>query len=205
MLSRTLRALTGRVLTPVADLLLRAGVPPDVVTVVGTAGVCAGAALYPSGGLLAGTLVISVFALSDALDGTMARRSGRSSAWGAFLDSTLDRIADAAVFAGLVLWFTGGGDDRLAAVLALACLVLGGLVPYARARAEGLGMRADVGIAERTDRLVAVLLATGLVGLGAPAWVLTLVLGLLAAASAVTVGQRVATVRRQATAGVDRG
>ena len=109
------------------------------------------------GWLLAGTIVVSAFALSDTLDGTMARRSGRSSAWGAFLDSTLDRVADAAVFGGLVLWFTGGGDDRPTALLALACLVLGGLVSYARARAEGLGMRADVGIAERTDRLVAVL------------------------------------------------
>lgn len=205
MLSRTLRALTGRTLTPLADLLLRAGVPPDAVTVVGTAGVCVGAALYPFGWLLAGTIVVSAFALSDALDGTMARRSGRSSAWGAFLDSTLDRVADAAVFGGLVLWFTGGGDDRPTALLALACLVLGGLVPYARARAEGLGMRADGGIAERTDRLVAVLLATGVVGLGAPVPLLTVVLGLLAVASAVTVGQRVRAVRRQATAAVDGG
>jgi len=128
----------------------------------------------------------------------MARLSGRSSSWGAFLDSTLDRFADAAIFSGLVLWFVGRGDDRLTAGLALACLVLGSIVPYARARAEGLGMTAAIGIAERADRLFAVLLAAFLVGLGLTPVVLTVMLTLLAVASAVTVVQRMATVRRQA-------
>lgn len=186
-------------MTPIADLLLARGVSPDAVTVAGTAAVVLTAlTLYPTGHLLAGTLVITVFALTDSLDGVMARRSGRTSDWGAFLDSTLDRFGDAAIFAGLVLWFTGDGDHRTTAVLALACLVLGSVVPYARARAEGLGMTASVGIAERADRLVAVLTATALVGMGLPVAVLTVVLALLAAASAVTVAQRVATVRRQA-------
>jgi CDP-diacylglycerol--glycerol-3-phosphate 3-phosphatidyltransferase len=128
----------------------------------------------------------------------MARASGRSSSWGAYLDSTLDRVGDAAVFGGLVLWYTGGGDDRLTAVLALACLVLGGVVSYAKARAEGLGMTANVGIAERADRLVAVLVTTGFVGLGLPDVVLTVVLALLALASLVTVVQRMLEVRGQA-------
>lgn len=202
MLNRYLRAAVARLLTPVADLLLRLGVSPDVVTAVGTLGVATGAlVLYPLGELLAGTLVITAFVFSDAVDGLMARRSQRSTAWGAFLDSTLDRVGDAAVFGGLVLWFTGGGDHRLTAVLALLCLVLGGVVPYARARAEGLGMRADVGVAERADRLVAVLVATGLVGLGLPRVLLTVVLALLAVASAVTVVQRIVVVRRQALGG----
>jgi len=201
MLNRYARALVTRLLGPVAAGLLRLGVSPDVVTVVGTLGV-AGAALvlYPTGRLLAGTLVITVFVFSDALDGIMARASGRSGPWGAYLDSTLDRIADAAVFGGLVLWFGGGGDHRLTAVLALACLVLGNVVSYAKARAEGLGMTANVGIAERAERLVAVLVATGLVGLGLPLALLTVVLALLAVASAVTVVQRMLTVRRQALA-----
>jgi CDP-diacylglycerol--glycerol-3-phosphate 3-phosphatidyltransferase len=82
----------------------------------------------------------------------------------------------------------------------LACLVLGSVVPYARARAEGLGMTAAVGIAERADRLVVTLVAAGLVGLGLPVTVLVVVLAVLAAASAVTVVQRMATVRRQAVA-----
>ena len=198
MLNRLRGAMT-RVMTPIADLLLARGVSPDAVTVTGTVLVVLVAlVLYPTGHLLAGSLVIGLLVLTDSLDGVMARRSGRSSDWGAFLDSTLDRFADAAVFAGLVLWFSGTGDDRATAVLALACLVLGSIVPYARARAEGLGMTAAVGIAERADRLLAVLLATALVGLGLPLAVLTVVLALLAVASAVTVVQRMATVRRQA-------
>jgi CDP-diacylglycerol--glycerol-3-phosphate 3-phosphatidyltransferase len=109
------------------------------------------------------------------------------------------------VFGGLVLWFTGGGDDRLTAGLALACLCLGAVVSYAKARAEGLGMTANVGIAERADRLVAVLVTTGLVGLGLPDVVLTVVLAALALASVVTVVQRMLEVRRQALAAEDRG
>ncbi len=197
MLNR-LRGLMTRLFTPVADRLLGWGVSPDAVTVTGTV-VVVGTALwaFPTGHLLAGALVIGAFALTDSLDGVMARRAGRSSAWGAFLDSTLDRLADSAIFVGLVLWFAGRGDDRVAALLALACLVLGSVVSYARARAEGLGLAAAVGIAERADRLVVALVATALVGMGVPAVLLTVVLGLLAAASAVTIGQRVAVVHRQ--------
>lgn len=200
MLSR-LRSGATRVFTPPAALLLRLGVSPDAVTITGTLGVVVAALwLFPLGHLFAGTMVITVFAFSDLLDGVMARRSGRAGAWGAFLDSTLDRLGDAAIFSGLLLYLAGRGEDRLGAVLALACLVLGSVVPYARARAEGLGMTANVGIAERGDRLLAVLVAAGLVGLGVPAVVLTVVLGLLAVASAITVVQRMATVRRQVAA-----
>ncbi|QGQ19405.1 CDP-alcohol phosphatidyltransferase family protein [Cellulomonas sp. JZ18] len=197
MLSRLRGAMT-RLWTPLADALLRAGVSPDAVTVAGTLGVVVTALwAFPTGHLLLGALVITVFSLTDSLDGVMARRSGRSGPWGAFLDSTLDRFGDAAIFSGLVVWYAGGGDDRVTALLALVCLVLGSVVPYARARAEGLGMTASGGIAERADRLFAVLLAAVVVGLGAPTAVMTVVLALLAAASAVTVVQRVATVRRQ--------
>jgi len=194
-----LRGAMTRMFTPLADALLRAGVSPDAVTVTGTLVVVVTALwAFPTGHLFVGTVVIALFALTDSLDGVMARRAGCSGRWGAFLDSTLDRLGDAAIFSGLVLWFVGEGDDRLSAVLALACLVLGSVVPYARARAEGLGMTASGGIAERADRLFAVLTATGLVGLGLPPVVLTVVLGLLAVASAVTVVQRMALVRRQA-------
>lgn len=197
MLNR-LRSFMTTLWTPLADLLIRRGVSPDAVTITGTVGVVVMALwLLPTGHLLAGALMIAVFTMTDSLDGVMARRAGRSGPWGAFLDSTLDRFADAAIFSGLVLWFIGRGDDRATAVLALACLVLGSVVPYARARAEGLGMTAAVGIAERADRLFLVLVGTFLVGLGLPVAVLTVVLALLAVASAVTVGQRVATVRRQ--------
>jgi CDP-diacylglycerol--glycerol-3-phosphate 3-phosphatidyltransferase len=204
MLNRFARALFTRLLTPVARALLALGISPDVVTAVGTLGVCTGALVfYPRGEFLWGTLMISVFVFADTVDGIMARMAERSSKWGAFLDSTLDRIGDAAVFGGLVLYYARG-DNTLMLSLALTCLVAGGIVSYARARAEGLGMTADVGIAERADRLVAVLLATGFVGLkwktgfGLPEVALTIVLTLLAVASIVTVLQRMVVVRRQA-------
>ncbi len=200
MLNRFARALFTRLLTPVARLLLRARVSPDVVTVIGTLGVCAGAlGFYPRGHFFVGTLVITAFVFSDLVDGTMARLSGRSSRWGAFLDSTLDRVGDAAVFGSLVLWFSGNGEDPVLGAVALYCLAAGSVVPYAKARAEGLGMRADVGVAERADRLVLILVTTGLSGLGVP-FVQEAALWLLAAASTVTVLQRMIVVRRQALA-----
>ena len=202
MLNRYARALVTRILTPVAKLLLRLGIGPDLVTIVGTIGVVVAALwFFPRGQLLAGTLAITLFVFSDTIDGVMARLSGRTSIWGAFLDSTLDRMGDAAIFAGLTIWYFSGGNDRLTAILALLCLVLGMLVSYARARAEGVGLRADVGIAERGDRLVVTLVTAGFTGLGVfPPIVMPIVLGLLAVASLVTVLQRILVVRRQALA-----
>ncbi|WP_265446295.1 phosphatidylinositol phosphate synthase [Flexivirga meconopsidis] len=202
MLNRYARAAMAKIMTPVARLFLRLGISPDVVTIVGTLGVCAGAlAFYPRGEFFWGTVVITCFIFSDTLDGNMARLSGRSSVWGAYLDSTLDRVADAAIFGALVLWYAGDGQNLTMAGLALACLILGMVVSYSKARAEGLGMTANVGIAERSERLVAVLVTTGLVGipwLHLPTAVLGVVLALLAVFSFITVLQRMLTVRRQA-------
>jgi CDP-diacylglycerol--glycerol-3-phosphate 3-phosphatidyltransferase len=203
MLNKYARAFFTKVFTPVARFLLGLGISPDVVTTVGTLGVCVGAlAFYPRGGtnFFWGTVVVTLFVFSDTVDGVMARMSGRSGNWGAYLDSTLDRVGDSAIFGGLVLWYAGSGDNFLMAGLALACLILGSVVSYAKARAEGLGFSANVGIAERADRLVAVLVTTGLVGLGLPEVVLGVVLALLAVASLVTVVQRMLMVRRQALA-----
>lgn len=201
MLNRFARAFITKLFTPLAGVLVKVGVSPDIVTIVGTLGVCFSAlAFYPRHAFLVGTLLIAVFVFADTLDGIMARMSGRSSRWGAFLDSTLDRVADAAIFGGLVLWYAGDGASPVMAGLALACLILGSVVSYAKARAEGLGFTANVGIAERAERLVAVLVATGFVGLGLPEVVLGVVLGLLAIASGVTIVQRMLTVRSQALA-----
>jgi CDP-diacylglycerol--glycerol-3-phosphate 3-phosphatidyltransferase len=200
VLNRFARALFTRILTPIAAFLVRRGVSPDVVTLIGTLGVVVGSlAFYPRGSFFWGTVVITCFVFSDLIDGTMARMSGRSSSWGAWLDSTLDRVGDAAVFGGIALWFAGDGDDLLLAGVALYCLVAGAIVSYEKARAEGLGMTANVGIAERADRLVTILVATGLDGLGVP-YVQALALWLLAVASTVTVVQRALEVRRQALA-----
>ena len=199
MLNRFARAFATRLFTPLARMFLRLGISPDVVTIVGTVGVCFGALVfYPRHEFFWGSFVVAVFALSDTLDGVMARLSGRSTKWGAYLDSTLDRVADSAIFGGLVLWYARDGGSPYLTSLALACLILGSVVSYAKARAEGLGMTANVGIAERAERLVTVLLATGLVGLGAPEALLAVVLAMLALASLITVVQRMLEVRRQA-------
>lgn len=201
MLNRYARAFFTRLFTPLARTLLRWGVSPDVVTLVGTLGVTLGALVfYPRGELLWGTIVIALFVFTDLVDGAMARMSGRSSPWGAFLDSTMDRVGDGAVFGGLILYFTGPVDRPLDAYLALGCMVLGFVTSYSKARAEGLGLRCEGGIAERADRLTAVLVTTGLCGLFLPLWVLTVVLVLLALASLVTVAQRMAMVHAQTRA-----
>ncbi|WP_169983136.1 MULTISPECIES: phosphatidylinositol phosphate synthase [unclassified Microbispora] len=194
-----LRPAVTRVMTPLGRALARWGISPDVITTIGTLGVVASAlAFYPPGHLFAGTLVITFFVLADLLDGVLARMTGKGSTWGAFLDSTLDRLGDASIFSGLILYFVLKDEPEIVlAAVALFCLVAGALVSYAKARAEGLGMTANVGIAERGERLVVVLVAAGLSGLGVP-YVLAAGLWLLAAASAVTVVQRMVHVYRQA-------
>lgn len=192
------RRFWGALLAPVAHGLLRLGVSPDAVTLVGTAGVCVGSlAFFPRGELWLGVVVVTMFVFSDIVDGYMARELGRTSSWGAWLDSTLDRIGDAAVFGGLVLWFAWGGDDKVLMAVTLWCLVTGSLTSYARAKAESLGMQAKGGIAERADRLVSVLVMTFFSDVLDLEFLLALTLWVLAVASTVTVVQRAITVRRQ--------
>ena len=200
------RAFWTTLLSPVVDLLLRWNVSPNTVTLVGTAGVVAGALIFfPQGQLLVGVVVITAFVFSDMVDGAMARKSGKSSPFGAFLDSTLDRIGDAAIFGGLAMYYVGPGDNEWLAALAIYCLTMGSVTSYARARAESLGMQAKVGIAERSDRLVSILVVTGVadllnrLGVGEKIlWAIPVTLGVLAVASTVTVVQRILVVRRQA-------
>lgn len=189
-----------KVWAPVGDLFLRMGIKPDWVTITGTVGVSAGALwFFPRGQFFVGVLVITAFVFSDLIDGYMARSSGQSSKWGAFLDSTLDRVADAAIFGGLVLYYaTPAHHDTMYLSLSLACLVLGMITSYARARAESLGMQAKGGIAERADRIVAILVMTGLSGLLDLPVLREIALWALAIASLVTVLQRMAIVHKQA-------
>ncbi len=190
---------------PVADFLLRLGVKPDHVTIVSTLGVCAGALwFFPRGQLLVGVLVITAFVFGDIMDGYMARKSGQSSKWGAFLDSTMDRFGDAAIFGGLLLYYASShaetdlGSAKLYLVLCLVCLVLGNVTSYARARAESLGMTAKGGIAERADRLVAILVMTGFNGIFDLPFLTEITLWALAVASTITIVQRMLMVHRQA-------
>jgi CDP-diacylglycerol--glycerol-3-phosphate 3-phosphatidyltransferase len=202
---KVLRPFFARLLDPVAHALARTPITPNAITITGTVGVAAGALwLFPTGHLFAGTLVCWFFVMADMLDGALARVKGTTGVFGAFLDSTLDRVADASVFGGLAAYFVFGGHSRLLAGVAVYCLVSGALVSYAKARAEGLGLRCDVGLAERTERLIIALVAAGLAGLGVP-YVLSAGLWLLAAASTFTFGQRVLAVRKAAAAAADLG
>jgi CDP-diacylglycerol--glycerol-3-phosphate 3-phosphatidyltransferase/CDP-diacylglycerol--inositol 3-phosphatidyltransferase len=195
------RAFWTKVLSPIANLLIRMGVSPDAVTLVGTLGVCAGALVFfPRGELLVGVLVITAFVFSDLLDGHMARTMGRVSKFGAFWDSTLDRLGDGAIFIGLALYFAWEEPNRLYLVLCLVCLLMGSVTSYARSRGETLGFSVKVGIAERADRLVAILVMTGLSAIFDLPVLLYIALWALAAASTVTVAQRVWVVRKQAIA-----
>ncbi|MDX6329169.1 MAG: CDP-diacylglycerol---glycerol-3-phosphate 3-phosphatidyltransferase [Streptomycetaceae bacterium] len=220
MLNKYARAFFTRVLTPFAAFLLRRGVSPDAVTLIGTGGVMAGALVfYPRGVFFWGTVVITLFVFSDLVDGNMARQSGVSSRWGAFLDSTLDRVADSAIFGGLALWYAGGGNDLVLCAVSIFCLASGQVVSYTKARGESIGLPVNVnGLVERAERLVITLVACGLAGLhkfGVPwiQWLLPAALWIVAVGSAVTLGQRVVTVRREAeeadreaaAAGVDGG
>jgi CDP-diacylglycerol---glycerol-3-phosphate 3-phosphatidyltransferase len=198
---KVLRPGLARLLTPIGRALARTPLTPNMLTVIGAVGMTAGAlTLFPTGHLFAGTMVCTGFVLADMLDGALAREQGSTGAFGAFLDSTLDRVGDAAVFAGIAIWLATAGHQRGLAAVALFCLVSGGLVSYAKARAEGLGVRCDVGIAERTERLLIGLVAIGLTGLGVP-YVLSIGLWALAVLSAITFGQRVDAVRRATSGG----
>ena len=195
MLGVNLRSAVGRFWAPVVAGLVRAGVTADAVTLTGTLGAVASAVfLIGNGWLFWGAFAVTVFVLLDMLDGALARARGGGSLFGAVLDSTGDRAADAAIFAALAWWYSGAGNNRLLVLLALLCLVLGVLTSYVKARAEGVGIPCDVGVVERTERLILVLVGTGFTGLGIP-YALHVALWLLLTGSAVTVGQRFAAVR----------
>jgi len=193
-----LRPAVATVTVPLGRTLLRAGVSPDAVTVAGTvASVAAALLLLGTGRFLLGGIVVTLAVLTDALDGAMARLRGGSSTWGAFLDSSMDRFADGAVFAAFAYWYATRGDSDVLCAVSMLCLVLGAVTSYVKARAQSLGMTCDVGIVERLERLVIALAGALLTGLGVgPALPVALVL--LAVLSAVTVGQRLIEVHRQA-------
>ncbi|TQN43322.1 CDP-diacylglycerol--glycerol-3-phosphate 3-phosphatidyltransferase [Blastococcus colisei] len=198
MLGSNVRPAVARFWAPVVGRLAKAGVTPDMVTITGTVGAVASAVfLIGNGWLFWGSFAVTVFVLLDMLDGALARARGGGSVWGAVLDSTGDRAADAAIFGALVWWYSGDGDNRLLVLLALVCLVLGILTSYIKARAEGVGLACDVGVVERTERLILVLVGAGFTGLGIP-YAVHAALWVLLVGSAVTVGQRFLAVRRAA-------
>jgi CDP-diacylglycerol--glycerol-3-phosphate 3-phosphatidyltransferase len=190
------RGAFNRIFAPIGSSLNKAGVTPDAITVLGTVGAVAGSVgLLATGWFFTGTVVITFFVFLDLVDGAIARAGGGGSKFGAVLDSSCDRIADSAIFGGIG-WYYAEHGQRWMLLAAILCLVLGSLTSYIRARAEAAGLTATVGIAERADRLVIVLVGTGLTGLGVP-FVLAIALWALVAASTYTVYQRFATVWTQ--------
>lgn len=202
MLGQHGRGITRALFTAPARGLARIGVTPNMLTVAGTVATITVAVLtLPQGHFVLGPVLLALVLIGDSFDGILARLTGTSSAFGAFLDSTMDRLADGAVFGSLAVWaalYLQAGPLRTWTIaIAVTTVVLAAAVPYARARAESVGATAAVGIAERTDRLVVTAVGVLAVGLGAPVWVLTAALALVAVGSLITVIQRVTTVYRQ--------
>ena len=193
-----LRPAFVRLFNPVVQALARTPVTPNMITVAGTVGVSASAlVLFPIGELFPGAFSATVFVFTDMLDGMLARVKGDSGPWGAFLDSTMDRVGDAAVFGGLTIWFIRNPADHVLAVVTLFCLACGLTVSYVKARAQSLGLKCDVGLIERPERLIIGLTSAGLSGLGVP-YILPIGLWSLAAGSLFTLGQRMHAVHQDA-------
>lgn len=190
------RRVVSGAIEPPARLLLRMHVSPDAVTLGGTLAVVVVALVFlPQGWFVPAVIILFVLAFSDLLDGTMARMAGTSGPWGNFLDATLDRIGDGAIFGGLALYGAFHGQPWITAAATLA-LVTGQVTSYAKARAEAVGATANVGIAERAERLIVAAIAVLLTGFGVP-YVLPAALWLLGALGLITIAQRVVTVRCQ--------
>jgi CDP-diacylglycerol--glycerol-3-phosphate 3-phosphatidyltransferase len=205
MLASKARPQIARILDPLGRRLAHTNLSPDVITVAGTVGVSAMAIIFfPRGVFFWGTIAITLFVFSDMLDGLIARHRGVSSTWGAFLDSSMDRVADSAIFGSIAVWYAGRGDSLPLVAAAVYCLAAGSLISYVKARAEALGFDCNVGLAERGERLVIVLAAAGFSGIGVP-YILPAALWLLCLLTTITVFQRLVHVYRQAEVRPVRG
>ena len=194
MLSVLGRASVSKVTLPLGRALIKTGLTPDAMTIIGTvATIAAAVTLFPMGYLFVGTLVIWLFVMFDMLDGAMARARGGGTKFGAVLDSTCDRLADGAIFAGLGWWCLVEEPSKPLFIATMICLVTSQVISYAKARAEASGLNGDGGLIERPDRLVIVLVGTGLTGLGLP-WAIHIAMWALAAGSVITVFQRMWSV-----------
>jgi len=167
MIQNRFKAPVTALITPSCRFLLRIGITANWLTFIGAIGSSISALYFFSrGDFFLGTILVSLFALSDLFDGTMARLSEQGTTkWGALIDSTLDRVTDAAIYAGVISYAISSDNTNLA-LLALLALITGALIPYIRAKAESLGIACSIGIAERAERLIIILTATGLYGLG---------------------------------------
>lgn len=190
------RGLVAPLIEPVARALLRAGLTADMVTVIGAAiTVIAALTLIPNGRFIPALVIVGVFIAGDVIDGTMARLSGSQGPYGAWLDATMDRVADVAVFGGL-LWWAAKHNDTLTTTFAWICLAGAVAISYAKARAEAVGATANGGLAERAERLIVLGIGSIFYSMGYD-WAITAALGILAVLVIITVVQRATDVRNQ--------
>lgn len=187
------RARIKRIGEPIALFLGRLGFTPDALTVVGFGIVLAAAFAAAANQWVLTALILIFGTLFDGLDGTLARATGKTSDFGAFLDSTMDRAGEAVIYAGIA---AGAAMNGKTEVIGLATLALGtgSLVSYVRARGEGLGVCANIGIAQRAERAAVLIVGLLAGGLAAPTW-LTAALLIISVASAITVVQRIRFIR----------
>jgi CDP-diacylglycerol--glycerol-3-phosphate 3-phosphatidyltransferase len=185
-----------RLVDPVADWFVKRGVHPNTITCIGTVCTLVGGIIYGTGHIKTGGWFLGLTALFDVLDGTVARRSNRSSTFGAFLDSTLDRLADGFVLGGLAVFYA---TSRLHSSVPMLIVCLMGLIgafltSYTRARAEALGLDAKVGMLQRPERVVLLSAPQAFFGLVFNGWVLAIIIVILTVTAWITVIQRVAYV-----------
>ena len=186
---------------PLVERLIRAGVRPNTITTVGTGLVLLSALAYGLGHVRLGGLILLLSGIADTLDGQVARGGAMVTRFGAFYDSTLDRVGDGATFIGIGAYLLMAPDVAYrvpAVILCMVAILSSLLVSYARARAEGLGLDCKVGIAQRAERILGLGVASLLIGAGPHALVLEGIVALLAIASTITVVQRFVYVYRNA-------
>ncbi|WP_036915397.1 phosphatidylinositol phosphate synthase [Propionimicrobium lymphophilum] len=191
-----IRGYWTKLITPVAKMLMKLGITPDMTTWVGAAvSIATSLIFFPNGWLWQGALVVTVFVLADSLDGTMARLTNQASKWGAFLDSTLDRITDGFVFGSLAIYYASTGEDLTWFAIGIFALIFGQVTSYSKARGESLGYVVKGGLAGRADRLLIGMLGAFLTGIGVE-WALPAAFVVLLVLGIITVGQRMWIVKR---------
>jgi CDP-diacylglycerol--glycerol-3-phosphate 3-phosphatidyltransferase len=197
MLSKTkAKNISTAIAHPFAVLFIKLRISADVITFIGTLGVCLTSVIYFSNGqFLIGALLFTFFVGFDALDGTMARMLNKKSKWGAFFDSVMDRIADGVVLASISYYFLIQ-QENLLFIVSLIALISSEIVSYTKARAEGLGLTCDTGIAERPERVIIIIFGTFLTGLGL-SMAIQWSIWILAVVSLITVLQRMNFVYKQ--------
>jgi CDP-diacylglycerol--glycerol-3-phosphate 3-phosphatidyltransferase len=200
MLNIFARASVSRATDPVGAWLVRAGLTPNAMTVIGTVcTVVTALVFFPLNQLFLGSALVTLFVLFDLLDGAMARTSGQVTKFGTVLDASCDRIADGVLFGAITWWALVVAHDRITGAAALVCLVCAQVISYIKARAEAAGLAGDGGLVERAERFIIALVGTGVQGLGVP-YCARVALLLLAVLAVITVAQRLIAVWRSAQA-----